>query len=109
MAEFAPVMTSEPPMNSFWLSVFPGSFARAGAILERSAGVPSISGSMRVRELRRTMSSDGQTQRMTPGACAIQKPTALRPASVPPVCAPFINTTRSTGDDVDMQSMISRR
>ena len=36
-------------------------------------------------------------------------PTALSAASVPPVCAPFINTTRSTGEDVERQSMISRR
>jgi hypothetical protein len=28
---------------------------------------------------------------------------------VPPICAPFMKTVRSTGDDGERQSMISRR
>ena len=64
---------------------------------------------MRMRLFRRTMSMLGQTVEMTPGAWAIQYPMAFSAASVPPVCAPFMKTMRSTGELVDRQSMISRK
>ena len=51
----------------------------------------------------------GHTVRITPGACAIQYPMTFNPASVAPICAPFWNTTRSTGELVESASMISRR
>jgi hypothetical protein len=36
-------------------------------------------------------------------------PIQLLPHSVPPICAPFMKTVRSTCDDGERQSMISRK
>jgi len=64
---------------------------------------------MRVTVFRLTMSRDGWTSMTRPGALWMMYPSQFSPASVPPVCAPFIMTTRSYGLPVESVSMISLR
>jgi len=64
---------------------------------------------MRCFELRFAISTVGCTAIIGPGAWWMMYPIQLLPHSVPPICAPFMNTVRSMGDMGERQSMISRR
>lgn len=64
---------------------------------------------MRCFELRLAISTVGWTAIIGPCAWWITYPIQLFPHSVPPICAPFMNAVRSTGDDGERQSMMSRR
>ncbi len=97
-----------PPANSFDSMVLPESRARAGLTLCRSAGLSSISGSMRWRELRLASSTVGCTASIGPGAWCIANPIQLLPASVAPTWAAFMNTMRCAGWLGLSASMISR-
>lgn len=63
---------------------------------------------MRCCELRCASSTVGWTARMGPGPWWMMKPMKLLRASVAPVWAAFMNTTRSTGLKGERFSMISR-
>ncbi len=95
-----------PPANSFDSMVLPASRERAGLTRSLSAGLSSISGSMRWRELRLASSTVGWTASIGPGAWWMTKPIQLLPASVEPTWAAFMKTTRWTGEPGDKQSMI---
>ena len=88
--------------------MLPLSRARAGFTRSRSAGLSSISGSMRWRELRLAISTVGWTANIGPGAWCITKPIQLFPASVAPTCAAFMNTIRCAGWLGESASMIAR-
>ena len=68
-----------------------------------------ISGSIRYFELRLAISTVGCTGIIGPGVWWMTYPIQLLPHSVPPICAPFMNATRSIRDDGERQSMISRK
>ena len=108
VALLAPVSTSCPPGKRLASTVLPLSRDRAGATIFRSSALSSISGSMRCCELRLASSTVGCTARIGPGAWWMMNPMKLFPASVAPVCAAFMNTTRSMGLEGDRLSMISR-
>ena len=72
-------------------------------------GINRINGSIHCFELRLATSTVGCTGIIGPGAWWITYPIQLLPHSVPPVCAPFMNATRSINDDGERRSMISRR
>jgi hypothetical protein len=71
-----------PPANSFESMVLPASRERAGNTLSRSAGLSSISGSMRCREFRLASSTVGCTASIGPGAWWIANPMNELPLSV---------------------------
>ena len=65
-------MISTPPGKSFESCVLPLSRDRAGRTSSRSAGLSSISGSMRWREFRLASSTVGCTASIGPGAWWMQ-------------------------------------
>ena len=100
-------MIKIPPGNSFINIVLPLSRERGLFIFSRSAGQFSIAGSIRILDVRLAVSVVGFTISIGPGALQMQKPIQLFPHSVPPTCAPFMNTTLSQGWLGDRQSIIS--
>ena len=100
-------MIRMPPANSFDSMVLPASRERAGFTLSRSAGLSSISGSMRWREFRLASSTVGCTASAGPGAWWMMKPRKQLPASVAPTWAAFMKTMRCAGCPGDSASMIS--
>ena len=109
MAEFAPVSTRMPPGNSLDSIELPASRERAGLTRSFSAGLSSISGSIRPRDVRLAISTVGSTASIGPGAWWITKPIQLLPASVAPTCAAFMNETRCAGWLGESASIIARR
>ena len=101
-------MIRMPPANSFDSMVLPASRERAGFTRSRSAGLSSISGSMRWREYRLASSTVGCTASTGPGAWWMTKPIQQLPASVAPTWAAFMNTMRCAGCPGDSASMIAR-
>jgi hypothetical protein len=68
-----------PPGNSFDSIELPASRERAGLTRSFSAGLSSISGSIRPREVRLAISTVGSTASIGPGAWWITKPIQLLP------------------------------
>ncbi|EAL59694.1 hypothetical protein WwSim0122 [Wolbachia endosymbiont of Drosophila simulans] len=105
----APVTTTVPPGNSLLCTVLPESLDLGSFILLLKHGVSSMSGANLPFDQRLPISTVGCTTSIGPGVWSIIYPIQLFPASVPPICAPFMNTTFSAGEDEDSESIISLR
>ena len=101
-------MIRMPPANSFDSMVLPESRDLAGRTNSRSAGLSSIRGSMRWRELRFASSTVGWTAKAGPGAWWMMNPMKQLAPSVAPTWAAFMNTTRRHGSAGDSASMMAR-